>query len=48
MKTEEASKDNLVNKILTEVKNKPLESPRDALNINCEEILKLFGDSKED
>ncbi len=47
MKAEDATKDNLINKIVTEKKNKPLESPRDALTISPEEILSLFGDSKE-
>jgi len=47
MKAEDATKDNLINKIVTEKKNKPLESPRNALTIRPEEILSLFGDSKE-
>ena len=47
MKAEDATKDNLINKIVIEKKNKPLESPRDALTISPEEILSLFGDSKE-
>ena len=47
MKAEDATKDNLINKIVTEKKNKPLESPRDALTISPEEILSLFGDIKE-
>ena len=47
MKAEDATKDNLINKIVTEKKNKPLESPRDALTIRPEEILSLFGESKE-
>ena len=47
MKAEDATKDNLINKIVTEKKNKPLESPRDALTISPEEILNLFGDVKE-
>ena len=47
MKAEDATKDNLINKIVTEKKNKPLESPRDALTIKPNEILSLFGDSKE-
>ena len=47
MKAEDATKDNLINKIVTEKKNKPLESPRDALTISPEEILSLFGDLKE-
>ena len=47
MKAEDATKDNLINKIITEKKNKPLESPRDALTISPEEILSLFGDVKE-
>ena len=48
MKAEDATKDNLINKIVTEKKNKPLESPRDALTISPEEILSLFGDVKEE
>ena len=48
MKAEDATKDNLINKIVTEKKNKPLESPRDALTISPEEILSLFGDNKEE
>ena len=47
MKAEDATKDNLINKIIIEKKNKPLESPRDALTISPEEILSLFGDTKE-
>ena len=47
MKAEDATKDNLINKIVIEKKNKPLESPRDALTISPEEILSLFGDTKE-
>ena len=47
MKAEDATKDNLINKIVIEKKNKPLESPRDALTIGPEEILSLFGDIKE-
>ena len=47
MKAEDATKDNLINKIIIEKKNKPLESPRDALTISPEEILSLFGDLKE-
>ena len=47
MKAEDATKDNLINKIVIEKKNKPLESPRDALSISPEEILSLFGDIKE-
>ena len=45
MKPEDATKDNLINKIMIEKKNKPLESPRDALTIKKEEIISLFGDS---
>ena len=48
MKAEDATKDNLINKIVTEKKNKPLESPRDALTISPETILSLFGDNKEE
>ena len=47
MKAEDATKDNLINKIVIEKKNKPLESARDALTISPEEILSLFGDIKE-
>ena len=47
MKAEDATKDNLINKIVIEKKNKPLESPRDALTISPEEILSLFGDIEE-
>src|SRR6056300_75946 len=47
MKPEDATKDNLVNKILIEKKNKPLENPRDALTIEKETIMSLFGDSVE-
>ena len=47
MKAEDATKDNLINKIVIEKKNKPLESPRDALTLSPEEILSLFGDIKE-
>ena len=47
MKAEDATKDNLINKIVIEKKNKPLESPRDALTISPQEILSLFGDVKE-
>ena len=48
MKAEDATKDNLINKIVTEKKNKPLESPRDSLNISPKEILNLFGDREEE
>ena len=44
MKPEDATKDNLINKILFEKKNKPLESPRKALTITPSEVLELFGD----
>ena len=47
MKAEDATKDNLINKIVTEKKNKPLENPRDSLSISPDEILSLFGDNKE-
>ena len=47
MKAEDATKDNLINKIIIEKKNKPLESPRDALTISPQDILSLFGDTKE-
>ena len=42
MKAEDATKDNLINKIVIEKKNKPLESPRDALTISPQDILSLF------
>ena len=48
MKAEDATKDNLINKIVTEKKNKPLESPRAALTITADEILDLFGDGEEE
>jgi len=48
MKAEDATKDNLINKIVTEKKNKPLENPRDALTISCDELLSLFGDREEE
>ena len=48
MKAEDATKDNLINKIVTEKKNKPLESPRDALTVSPGKILTLFGDNKEE
>jgi len=44
MKPEDATKDNLINKILFEKKNKPLESPRKALTVSPSEVLELFGD----
>ena len=44
MKPEDATKDNLINKILFEKKNKPLESPRKALTVTPSEILELFWD----
>ena len=45
MKPEDATKDNLINKILVEKKNKPLENPRDALTVESAEIMLLFGDA---
>ena len=45
MKPEDATKDNLINKILVEKKNKPLESLRDALTVGSIEIMSLFGDA---
>jgi hypothetical protein len=45
MKPEDATKDNLINKILVEKKNKPLENPRDALTVESTEIMLLFGDA---
>ncbi len=47
MKAEDATKQNLINKILIDKKNKPLETPRQALTITEEEILKLFGDLED-
>ena len=47
MKAEDATKDNLINKIIIEKKNKPLERPRDALTLSPQDILSLFGDTKE-
>ena len=44
MKAEDATKDNLTNKILIEKKNKALESQRMAITVTEEEILNLFGD----
>ena len=46
MKPEDATKDNLINKILIDKKNKPLENPRQALTITPSEVLELFGDIK--
>ena len=46
MKPEDATKDNLINKILFEKKNKPLESPRKALTVSPSEVLELFGDTE--
>ena len=48
MKPEDATKDNLINKILAEKKNKPLEKPRDALVISPKEVMSLFGDVLEE
>ena len=48
MKAEDATKDNLIDKIITEKKNKPLENPQEALTIGCNELLSLFGDSQEE
>ena len=45
MKPEDATKDNLINKIIVEKKNKPLENPRDALTVESAEIMLLFGDA---
>ena len=44
MKPEDATKDNLINKILIDKKNKPLENPRKALTVTPSEVLELFGD----
>tara|TARA_B100000614_G_scaffold10221_1_gene9091 strand:- start:130 stop:1164 length:1035 start_codon:yes stop_codon:yes gene_type:complete len=46
MKVEDATKNNLVNKITIEKKNKPLETPQKALTIQSDEILELFITSK--
>ena len=46
MKAEDATKDNLINKIVTEKKNKPLENPRDSLNISPDEILNDYNAGK--
>ena len=46
MKAVDATKDNLLSKILIEKKNKPLESQRMAISVTENEILDLFGDSK--
>jgi hypothetical protein len=48
MKAEDATKDNLINKILVEKKNKALENQRAAITVTEEEILSLFGDSLSD
>ncbi|MFL2678179.1 MAG: type I DNA topoisomerase [Candidatus Actinomarina sp.] len=45
MKAEDATKDNLINKILIEKKNKALENQRMAISVTEQEILSLFGDS---
>ena len=45
MKIEDATKNNLINKIVTDKKNKPLETPQKALTIDSSEILNVFGDS---
>ena len=45
MKAEDATKDNLINKILIEKKNKALENQRMAISVTEQEILNLFGDS---
>ena len=48
MKPETATKENLINKILTESKSKSLENERDALTIDCDKLLSLFGDKAEE
>ena len=48
MKAEDATKDNLINKILIEKKNKALENQRMAISVTEDEILSLFGDSNID
>ncbi len=45
MKAVDATKDNLLSKIVIEKKNKPLESQRMAISVTENEILDLFGDS---
>ena len=45
MKAEDATKNNLINKIVIDKKNKPLETPQKALTIDSSEILNVFGDS---
>ncbi len=45
MKAEDATKENLTNKILIEKKNKALENQRMAISVNADEILTLFGDN---
>jgi len=45
MKIEDATKNNLINKIVIDKKNKPLETPQKALTIDSSEILNVFGDS---
>ena len=46
MKVDDATKNNLINKITIEKKNKPLDTPQKALTIESDEILGLFGTQK--
>jgi ssDNA-binding Zn-finger/Zn-ribbon topoisomerase 1 len=46
MKVDDATKNNLINKITIEKKNKPLDTPQKALTIQSDEILDLFGTQK--
>ena len=48
MKAEDATKDNLINKILIEKKNKALENQRMAISVTEDQILSLFGDTNLD
>jgi hypothetical protein len=48
MKAEDATKDNLINKILIEKKNKALENQRMAISVTGDQILSLFGDTDLD
>ena len=48
MKAEDATKDNLINKILIEKKNKALENQRMAISVTGDQILSLFGDTNLD
>ena len=48
MKAEDATKDNLINKILIGKKNKALENQRMAISVTGDQILSLFGDTDLD